>query len=436
MRISATSGRVHRSVVAGLGPGYRRCRPRCRYPSSWPSRYRPSRYRASRGTEYRASWPSTPTTFPPKAWRWAWRATLKLHRQRQPVILTVAEVARVAETIRPELRALVLISAWCGLRWGLKPSNCAARTSAWTPACSPWVVGPLTGTAAASTRPRRQAPCRGDTAAHPRRHQTHLAEHVGTDAEALLFSAPRGGCHLRDTTFRRHFNIAPKSIGREGVRVHDLRHFAGTQTARVGASLADSMSRLGHSTHGGWPPTTVARPTTRPIGAVSHRTRWSAPSTSSREAKAPSARGMIGRDGCPVIERAHRMDRTGGSRISLRQLTDEEFAQICAKPEVWNTAPTAARRERVGIVTSDAFLRHRSSLVPSVEHLPDIESTMATGCETREVDSRLVAATDGAASTRYRSNTVRSRHCPGRSTSLVPVLPMSCVAFLCHLSRM
>jgi integrase len=38
-----------------------------------------------------------------------------------------------------------------------------------------------------------------------------------------------------------------KSIGREGVRVHDLRHFCGTQTARVG-NLVETMSRLGHST--------------------------------------------------------------------------------------------------------------------------------------------------------------------------------------------
>src|SRR5258705_261488 len=40
-------------------------------------------------------------------------------RQRQPVILTVAEVAALADAIEPQrLRALVLISAWCGLRWG------------------------------------------------------------------------------------------------------------------------------------------------------------------------------------------------------------------------------------------------------------------------------------------------------------------------------
>jgi hypothetical protein len=73
MRISATSARVHRSVVADLCPGYRRCRPRprCRYPSSRPSGYRgsrASRWDRARGTEYRASWTSTPTS----RWRWRW----------------------------------------------------------------------------------------------------------------------------------------------------------------------------------------------------------------------------------------------------------------------------------------------------------------------------------------------------------------------------
>ena len=77
MRISATSARVHRPVVANLGPGCRRCRPRprCRYPSR-PSGYRgsrASRWDRARRTEYRASWTSTPTSRWGwwSAWRWA-----------------------------------------------------------------------------------------------------------------------------------------------------------------------------------------------------------------------------------------------------------------------------------------------------------------------------------------------------------------------------
>ena len=40
-------------------------------------------------------------------------------RKRDPVrSREVAEVAAVAEAIAPRFKALVLISAWCGLRWG------------------------------------------------------------------------------------------------------------------------------------------------------------------------------------------------------------------------------------------------------------------------------------------------------------------------------
>lgn len=39
--------------------------------------------------------------------------------KRTPVVLDVDDVAKLATTIEPQrLKALVLISAWCGLRWG------------------------------------------------------------------------------------------------------------------------------------------------------------------------------------------------------------------------------------------------------------------------------------------------------------------------------
>ena len=75
----------------------------------------------------------------------------------------------------------------------------------------------------------------------------HMRTHVAPDPEALLFPPARGGCHLNDKVFREYFNDALKSIGREQIRVHDPRHFCGTQTARVG-NLVETMGRLGHST--------------------------------------------------------------------------------------------------------------------------------------------------------------------------------------------
>lgn len=175
------------------------------------------------------------------------RRAIKSQSQRDPVILTVAEVAQVAESIRPELKALVLICAWAGLRWG---EVTELRRKDVSDGCA--VITVARGVT------HRQG-CRIDTPKsgkgrvvvlppHIRADLTaHLAEHVGGDAEALLFPAVRSGCHLDDKTFRSHFGTALKSVGREGVRVHDLRHFAGTQTARVG-NLVETMERLGHST--------------------------------------------------------------------------------------------------------------------------------------------------------------------------------------------
>ncbi len=44
---------------------------------------------------------------------------MSTYRKREPVILSVPELAKVAAAIEPErFRALVLLAAWCGLRWG------------------------------------------------------------------------------------------------------------------------------------------------------------------------------------------------------------------------------------------------------------------------------------------------------------------------------
>jgi integrase len=75
----------------------------------------------------------------------------------------------------------------------------------------------------------------------------HLDTFVAEDVESLLFPPIRGGCHLSDTVIRDALAPALKSVGREGVRIHDLRHFSGTQVARVG-NLVETMNHLGHST--------------------------------------------------------------------------------------------------------------------------------------------------------------------------------------------
>jgi integrase len=62
-----------------------------------------------------------------------------------------------------------------------------------------------------------------------------------------VFPPQRGGCHLNDKVFRDAIAKPLNDIKRGDLRIHDLRHFAGTQIARVG-NLAESMQRIGHST--------------------------------------------------------------------------------------------------------------------------------------------------------------------------------------------
>lgn len=169
-------------------------------------------------------------------------------RKREPVILSVAEVAKVADAIRPErLRCLVLISAWCGLRWGevieLRRRDIAdngeviivSRGATHRGACR--IDTTKSGRARAVVVPPH---IRADL-------KHHLDVYVGKEPDALVFPALRDGCHLNDSVFAKHFAPALKTVGREGVRIHDLRHFAGSQTARVG-NLRETMDRLGHST--------------------------------------------------------------------------------------------------------------------------------------------------------------------------------------------
>ena len=80
--------------------------------------------------------------------------------------------------------------------------------------------------------------------------KAHLAQHVGDNPDALLFTPARGGCHLNDRVFNKDvFKKAAKDVGREDLSAHDLRRFAGSNNAQV-ATLTENMARLGHKTVG------------------------------------------------------------------------------------------------------------------------------------------------------------------------------------------
>lgn len=59
-----------------------------------------------------------------------------------------------------------------------------------------------------------------------------------------LHRGPPPACDVH----RSYFRPARKKIGRPTLRVHDLRHTGATLAAQNGATLAELMRRIGHST--------------------------------------------------------------------------------------------------------------------------------------------------------------------------------------------
>lgn len=93
--------------------------------------------------------------------------------------------------------------------------------------------------------------------------RAHLLEHAAAGRDGLLFPTTDGS-HLAHGTFygrpsvfdesgkmRRlgwGWNEARRAAGRDDLRLHDLRHTGAVLAAQTGATLAELMARLGHST--------------------------------------------------------------------------------------------------------------------------------------------------------------------------------------------
>jgi integrase len=169
--------------------------------------------------------------------------------------ITIVELHTIADKLganenHARFKALVLLAGWCGLRIGevteLRRKDISAKcdvvsiTRAVGHRSGECLLGP---TKTGETR---------DVDIPPHIQQDikdHLALHVSSDSDDLLFKPDRGGCHLNDRVFNKDvFQKAAKDVGREDLSAHDLRRFAGTTNARVGATMAENMRRLGHKT--------------------------------------------------------------------------------------------------------------------------------------------------------------------------------------------
>ncbi|MES5380382.1 tyrosine-type recombinase/integrase [Mycolicibacterium conceptionense] len=166
-------------------------------------------------------------------------------RKVKPQPATLEQLAIATAAMPERMRLMVPLSAWCALRFGelvelrrsdidvtngvIRIRRAAVRVG------GNWVVGD----------PKSEAGAR-DVAIPP-----HLMDMVSEHLEPLrrddlLFPAVSGG-HMQPSTLYRHWYKARDAAGRPDLRWHDLRHSGAVMAAMTGATLAELMARLGHS---------------------------------------------------------------------------------------------------------------------------------------------------------------------------------------------
>jgi integrase len=171
----------------------------------------------------------------------------RVHRIRPA---SVDELATLTAAMPERLRLMVALASWCALRFGetielqrrdidlsdevIRIRRAAVRTH---------------GGTFEVTTPKSDAGLR-DVAIPPHlipAIEEHLSKYVGSQRDSLIFPAQHGG-HLAPGTLNRHWYKARAAAGRPDLRWHDLRHSGAVLAAATGASLAELMARLGHST--------------------------------------------------------------------------------------------------------------------------------------------------------------------------------------------
>ncbi|KAA1423302.1 site-specific integrase [Mumia zhuanghuii] len=179
---------------------------------------------------------------------------------------TLAQLETIATTMPERLRLMVMLAAWCALRFGeitelrrgdvdTKEGVLRIRRGVVRTKGGPLVKDPKSdaGSRDVSIPPHLLSLVR-----------EHLLRHAQSGKDGLLFPAASGG-HLAPSTFYGRAPYVRKdgtprpgwgyygaraAAGRPDLHLHDLRHTGAVLAAQTGATLAELMNRLGHSTPG------------------------------------------------------------------------------------------------------------------------------------------------------------------------------------------
>ena len=162
---------------------------------------------------------------------------------------SLAELETLTRAMPDRYRLMVLLAAWCALRFGelteLRRSDIDARSA---------VIhvrrGVIRGAGGETVKGPKSEAGRRDVAIPPHLMpavKAHLRDHVAAGRDALLFPAASGG-HMAPSALYAVYHPAREAAGRPDLRFHDLRHTGAVLAAATGATLAELMARLGHST--------------------------------------------------------------------------------------------------------------------------------------------------------------------------------------------
>jgi integrase len=175
--------------------------------------------------------------------------SVKRAKKIRPASLPELEV--LVKALPDKYLLMALLACWCGLRFGelaeLRRSDIDAKNA---------VVHVRRGVVRVRGGRKVKGPKseagRRDVAIPPHLVplvKDHLHKYVLPRRDALVFRAASGG-HLAPATLYRVYYPAREAAGRPDLRFHDLRHTGAVLAAATGATLAELMARLGHSTAG------------------------------------------------------------------------------------------------------------------------------------------------------------------------------------------
>ena len=175
---------------------------------------------------------------------------LPADRAQLPRFLSQDEVERLVDEVPEPYRAMVLVGAYAGLRWGEAAGLTRAavdvlRSRIIVTTTAVEVRGKVTlGHEPKTRRSKRTIPVARSVM---RRFERHLATYVDAAPDALVFTGSRGGPLFRSTFGRHVWKPAVVRAGLNGFTFHGLRHSFVAILVAAGCNVREVSEWAGHN---------------------------------------------------------------------------------------------------------------------------------------------------------------------------------------------